>query len=46
MAFIDGTVANIALPALQREFNATVAQAQWVIESFALFLAALLASSD
>jgi EmrB/QacA subfamily drug resistance transporter len=30
------------LPALQREFSATVAQAQWVIESFALFLAALL----
>src|SRR4249920_2168873 len=42
MAFIDGTVANIALPALQREFNATVFDAQWVIESFALFLSALL----
>ena len=42
MAFIDGTVANIALPALQREFDATAAEAQWVIESFALFLAALL----
>ncbi len=42
MAFIDGTVANIALPALQRELNATVFDAQWVIESFALFLSALL----
>jgi EmrB/QacA subfamily drug resistance transporter len=42
MALIDGTVANIALPALQREFNATVFDAQWVIESFALFLSALL----
>ena len=42
MAFLDGTVANIALPALQREFNATVFDAQWVIESFALFLSALL----
>ena len=42
MAFIDGTVANIALPALQREFNASVFDAQWVIESFALFLSALL----
>jgi EmrB/QacA subfamily drug resistance transporter len=42
MAFIDGTVVNIALPALQREFDATVFDAQWVIESFALFLAALL----
>src|SRR6476659_6799153 len=42
MAFIDGTVVNIALPALQREFNASVFDAQWVIESFALFLSALL----
>ena len=42
MAFIDGTVVNIALPALQRDLGATVFDAQWVIESFALFLAALL----
>jgi EmrB/QacA subfamily drug resistance transporter len=42
MVFIDGTVANVALPALQREFNATAADAQWVIESYALLLAALL----
>jgi EmrB/QacA subfamily drug resistance transporter len=42
MVFIDGTVANIALPALQKEFNATAADAQWVIESYTLFLAALL----
>jgi len=42
MAFIDGTIANIALPSLQREFDATVFDAQWVIESFALFLSALL----
>lgn len=42
LAFIDGTVANVALPALQREFNATAFEAQWVIESYALLLAALL----
>jgi EmrB/QacA subfamily drug resistance transporter len=42
MVFIDGTVANVALPTLQRELNATVYDVQWVIESFALFLAALL----
>lgn len=42
MVFIDGTVANVALPALQREFGAGAAQLQWVIESYALFLAALL----
>jgi EmrB/QacA subfamily drug resistance transporter len=42
MVFIDGTVANVALPALQHEFGATAAQVQWVIEAYALFLAALL----
>ena len=42
MAFIDGTVVNVALPALQRSFQATVLDVQWVVESYALFLAALL----
>jgi EmrB/QacA subfamily drug resistance transporter len=42
MVFIDGTVVNVALPALQAEFNAGVAQAQWVVESYALLLTALL----
>lgn len=42
MAFIDGTVVNVALPALQREFNASLVDVQWVIEAYALFLAALL----
>jgi EmrB/QacA subfamily drug resistance transporter len=42
MAFINGTVVNVALPAIQRDLHATVFQAQWVVESYALFLAALL----
>lgn len=42
MAFIDVTVVNVALPSIQRSFNATTADAQWVMESYALFLAALL----
>ena len=42
MAFIDGTVVNVALPALQKSLNATVLDVQWVVESYALFLAALL----
>lgn len=42
MVFIDGTVVNIALPALQSSLNATVVDAQWVVEAYALFLAALL----
>jgi len=42
MAFIDGTVVNVALPALQKEFNASIVDAQWIIEAYALMLAALL----
>lgn len=42
MAFVDGTVVNVALPAIQRELDATAFQAQWVVEAYALFLAALL----
>ena len=42
MVFIDGTVVNVALPALQAKLNATSVDVQWVVESYALFLAALL----
>jgi EmrB/QacA subfamily drug resistance transporter len=42
MAFIDGTVVNVALPALQTDLNASVQDVQWVIEAYALFLSALL----
>jgi len=42
MVFIDGTVVNVALPALQSDLNATVIDVQWVVEAYALFLAALL----
>src|SRR5437763_10478229 len=42
MAFIDGTVVNVALPALQTALHATLADVQWVVEAYALFLAALL----
>jgi EmrB/QacA subfamily drug resistance transporter len=42
LAFIDSTVVNVALPALQSALGATLAQIQWVVESYALTLAALL----
>jgi EmrB/QacA subfamily drug resistance transporter len=42
LAFIDGTVVNVALPSIQHGLNATVSGAQWVVESYALFLAALI----
>jgi EmrB/QacA subfamily drug resistance transporter len=42
MAFIDGTVVNVALPAIQSSFHATVSDVQWVVESYALLLASFL----
>lgn len=42
MTFIDGTVINVALPALQKDLSATITDVQWVIESYALFLGALI----
>jgi EmrB/QacA subfamily drug resistance transporter len=42
LAFIDGTVVNVALPAIGRELNASASELQWVMESYALLLAALL----
>jgi EmrB/QacA subfamily drug resistance transporter len=41
MAFIDGTAVNVALPALQSDLHASITDVQWVVESYALFLAAL-----
>jgi EmrB/QacA subfamily drug resistance transporter len=42
MAFIDGTVVNVALPVLQKDLGATVGDAQWVVEAYSLFLASLI----
>lgn len=42
MAFIDGTVINVALPALQAAFRSTGSTLQWIIEAYSLSLASLL----
>src|SRR5580693_5346129 len=42
MAFIDSTVVNVALPALQSSFGASVVGVQWVVEAYGLTLAALI----
>ncbi len=42
MAFIDSTVVNVALPSIQSSFHATVVDVQWVVESYGLFLGALI----
>src|SRR3954462_13802607 len=42
MTFVDATVVNVALPALQAGLHATITEVQWVIEAYALFLGALI----
>jgi EmrB/QacA subfamily drug resistance transporter len=41
MAFIDGTVVSVALPVLQESLGASVSDAQWIVEAYALFLSSL-----
>jgi EmrB/QacA subfamily drug resistance transporter len=41
MAFVDGTVVNVALPVIKRGLDAGVDQAQWIVEAYALLLASL-----
>lgn len=42
LAFIDGTVVTVALPVIQTAFRSTLAQLQWIVESYSLLLAALI----
>jgi EmrB/QacA subfamily drug resistance transporter len=42
IVFLDGTVVNVALPAIQRELGASLASQQWVVEAYLLTLSSLL----
>ena len=42
LAFMDGSVVNVALPTFQSTFYATSSEVQWIVQSYALFCAALL----
>src|SRR2546425_2389772 len=42
LTFLDATVVNVALPALQSDLHATITDVQWVVEAYALFLGALI----
>ncbi len=42
MGFMDGTIVNVALPVIQRDLGATAVDALWIVESYALMLAALI----
>jgi EmrB/QacA subfamily drug resistance transporter len=42
LSFIDGSVLNVALPAIRQSLDASAAQIQWVVNGFTLPLAALI----
>lgn len=42
MAFLDGSVVNVALPAIGNELDADIAGLQWVLNAYLLALAALI----
>ncbi|MGH8504113.1 MAG: MFS transporter [Gammaproteobacteria bacterium] len=42
MAFIDGSVVNVALPAIAADLSASVVDMQWVVNAYALLLASLI----
>src|SRR5215467_13001786 len=41
MALLDGSVVNIALPAIQRALHADAAATQWIVNAYLLLLGAL-----
>jgi len=42
MAFLDGSVVNIAIPTIQAKLNATISDIQWVVNGYMLMLCALI----
>jgi EmrB/QacA subfamily drug resistance transporter len=42
IAFLDGTVVNVALPAIGRDLNASTSQLQWMLNGYLLTLASLI----
>ncbi|MYM19860.1 MFS transporter [Brevibacterium sp. 5221] len=42
MVFLDGTIANVALPRIGQDMHASLAQLQWVINAYTLTLAGLI----
>jgi EmrB/QacA subfamily drug resistance transporter len=42
MAFLDGTVVNVALPDIGRDFHASTASLQWILNGYLLTLASVI----
>ena len=45
MTILDQTVVNVALPTLEKDFNASLSDIQWVITAYSLALAAVIPTS-
>lgn len=41
VAFLDGTIVNVALPVIARELDASLTQLQWVVDAYLVTLTAL-----
>src|SRR5260370_18174908 len=42
MVFLDGSIANVALPTIQADLHANLSDLQWVVDAYALPFAALM----
>ena len=42
VAFLDGTVVNVALPSIGREFHAGLSDLQWTVDAYLLTLGSLI----
>jgi len=42
MAFLDGTIVNVALPTIGRDFHASTSSLQWILSGYLLTLASLI----
>src|SRR5487761_1735939 len=42
MLYLDSTVLNVALPSIQRNFDASVAGLQWIVDGFLIGVTSLL----
>lgn len=45
MTYVDSTILNVALPAIERAFHASVSDLQWVADAYLLVLASLLVAT-
>src|SRR5271167_508459 len=42
MVFLDGTIVNVALPAIRESLHGGLAEQQWIVEAYLLTLSSLL----